>query len=150
MLILVLCLASCASQSRTVTTSSRQQESILQTAELRQKMLSVPGSSTHLALHLATLRQLPEGAEYRRDSLQSHLRVTFQEDSLLVVDSWCDSLQREAEYWQSEALIWQQTAQAATLEEEKPPERRPARYALFFLTAGILLGFCLGRRIYKD
>lgn len=102
-----LLLSGCASRTHAVTHTANSQKQTRSTdsLDIRRRRLVVPamlpGSQARLSLPLDSLRQLPPGAIYLRQSGRATLAARYQRDTLYLYAA-CDSLQALAYEYEEE------------------------------------------------
>lgn len=102
---------------------------------------------------MAALSSLPEAAEYRAKKGRASATVQTKGDTI-VVYATCDSLQRQCERYEREALTYKTALEAQKNDERTESEQRskPVRAIVIAFIAGAATGTVLTlltRRIWK-
>lgn len=102
---------------------------------------------------MAALSSLPEAAEYRAKKGRASATVKTKGDTI-VVYATCDSLQRQCERYEREALTYKTALEAQKNDERTEREQRskPVRAIVIAFIAGAATGTVLTlltRRIWK-
>ena len=123
-------------------------------SEVRQTWTeTVPQEEARLEIPLSELADLPEKAEYRAKNGRAGATVQ-NKGGTIVVYATCDSLQRQCEYYESQATIYrnalEQQKNEARTEKERSPN--PWKTLLTAFIAGVAAGIVstlLTRRIWQ-
>ena len=123
-------------------------------SEVRQTWTeTVPQEEARLEIPLSELADLPEKAEYRAKNGRAGATVQ-NKGGTIVVFATCDSLQRQCEYYESQATIYrnalEQQKNEARTEKERSPN--PWKTLLTAFIAGVAAGTVstlLTRRIWQ-
>ena len=114
---------------------------------------TVPQEEARLEIPLSELADLPEKAEYRAKNGRAGATVQ-NKGGTIVVFATCDSLQRQCEYYESQATIYrnalEQQKNEARTEKERSPN--PWKTLLTAFIAGVAAGIVstlLTRRIWQ-
>lgn len=144
-MMIALCLAGCASSrkasegSQAATAFSRE-DSV--TSEVRTTLTeAVATERTRLAIPVAAVASLPEGAGYHARSGRASATAERTGDTL-VVYATCDSLLRLCEQYERSAASYKAALEAEQKEERTETKRRsnPVRWIVIAFVAGVATG----------
>lgn len=144
-MMIALCLAGCASSRKAsagtlAATAASREDSVM--SEVRTTLTeAVPTERTRLAIPVAAVTSLPEGAGYHVRSGRVSATAERAGDTL-VVYATCDSLLRLCEQYERSAARYKAALEAQQEEERTASERRsnPIRRTIIALIAGAAAG----------
>jgi hypothetical protein len=108
--------ASCATTTKTKTTTVENRETAYEAKTVRITHQAVPSSQARLQVPIAEIQKLPDGAVFAAKSGQAQAKVRIRNDTIIIIAT-CDSLQREVEYY--EAALSTALSSIKRLEAEK-------------------------------
>lgn len=147
-LMVVLCLQSCASTKKTQTEQvmmTQAQETRDTSALVIKQTLTqvIPESRAEMAIPVDSLLSLPAGATYYRKSGQARAEVRMRGDTIIIA-STCDSIARQAEYYEEmyyrarDALEQHNNEVKTAFERQQEPLANPIVCFALGIIAGVL------------